>query len=133
SVAAAAEQLAPEVPLAERPEMQQCFQRAELAERQADRAHDRLQPCRHRVGRPHELDVRVERGHLFRLPPIVGGHSLNLNRYYRPRPTLSSRAAAAGARGGGPIGWRRRWLDKKKRHSCSQPAPMNTSGAQTLA
>src|SRR5260370_9712644 len=79
-VPAAAEELAAQVPLAERSPVEQRLQRAELADGQVVGAHQRIEARGHRVGRAHELDVRVERGPLLRGTPVVGGHTLNLNR-----------------------------------------------------
>ena len=42
----------------------------------------RVEPRRHGLGGPHELDVGVEGRSFLRAAPIVGGHGLNLNRFY---------------------------------------------------
>jgi len=76
-VAVAAEQLAPEVPLAERPEVEQRLQGPELADGEPGRAHDRLEPRGDRVRRPHQLDVGVQRGDFLGRSGVARRHSLN--------------------------------------------------------
>jgi hypothetical protein len=77
-VAVAAQQLRPEVPLAQRPVVQQRFQHAELADRQAGRAHHVTDAGGDRLRGPHQLDVRVEGRRLRRGALITRGHSSNL-------------------------------------------------------
>src|SRR4030095_5168386 len=64
---------------AERAQMQERLQGAELTDGQTDRRHAGLEPRGHRLRRPHQLDVGVQGGHLGRRSAIVGRHSLNLN------------------------------------------------------
>jgi hypothetical protein len=78
-VAVAAQELLPEVPLAQRPVVQERLQHAELADGQASLAHHAAHPRRDRLGGPHELDVGVEGRRLRGRARVAGGHSSNLN------------------------------------------------------
>jgi len=73
-VAVAAEQLLAEVPLTQRPVMQEGLQDAELPDGQAGVSHDAGHPGGDRVGRPHQLDVRLESRGLGRSAWIAGRH-----------------------------------------------------------
>jgi hypothetical protein len=92
-VAVAAQQLRAQVALAQRPVVQQRLQHAELADREAGRRHHGVHPGGDGLGRPHQLDVRVEGGGLGGAPGIAGRHGSNLNGLYAPRPGLSSKRA----------------------------------------
>jgi hypothetical protein len=59
-IGVAAQELLTEVPLAERPVVQEGFQRAELPDGEAGRAHDAAHPRGQGLRRAHELDVGVE-------------------------------------------------------------------------
>jgi hypothetical protein len=78
-VTVAAQQLGAEVALAQRPVVQQRLQHAELADREAGRRHHAVHPGGDGLGRPHQLDVRVEGGGLGRTAGIASRHGSNLN------------------------------------------------------
>ena len=59
-VAAAAQQLASEVALAERAQVPQRLEGAELADGETGCRHAGLEPRGHRLRRPHQLDVGVQ-------------------------------------------------------------------------
>ena len=92
-VAVAAEQLLPEVALAERPVMQQRLEHAELPDREPRGRHHVAHARGDRLGRAHQLDVRVEDRRLGRSAAIARGHSSNLNGLYAAALALSSTAA----------------------------------------
>lgn len=76
----AAQELLAEVALAERPVVQEGFQRAELANGEAGRAHDAAHPRGERLRRAHELDVGVEGGGLRGAAGIACRHGSNSKR-----------------------------------------------------
>src|SRR5258705_2142692 len=98
-VAAAPQELAAEIALAEGAQVQESLQRAELADGQVGSPHQRLQAGRHRLGGPHQLDVGVERRPLLGAAPVVSRHSFHLNRCLTTPP---GRDLSTGARGEGP-------------------------------
>jgi hypothetical protein len=93
-VAVAAEQLGAEVALAQRPVMQERFQHPELADREPGRRHHAVHPGGDGLGRPHELDVRVERGRLGRSAGVARRHGSNFNGFYARRRGLSREAVS---------------------------------------
>jgi hypothetical protein len=76
----AAQELLAEVALAEWPVVQEGFQRAELPDGEAGRAHDATHPRGERLRRAHELDVGVEGGGLRGAAGIACGHGSNSKR-----------------------------------------------------
>jgi len=78
-VAVAAQQLGAEVPLAQRPVVQQRLQDAELPDREPRRRHHAIHPGRDRLRRSHQLDVGVEGGRLGRAAGVARRHRSNLN------------------------------------------------------
>jgi hypothetical protein len=73
------QQLGAEVALAQRPVVQQRLQHVELADRESGRRHHAVHPGGDRLGRPHQLDVRVEGGGLGRTAGVARRHGSNLN------------------------------------------------------
>jgi len=78
-VAVAAQQLRAEIALAERAVMEQGFQHAELADGEPGAGHHAAHAGGHGLGRPHELDVGVERDRLQGGARVARGHRSNLN------------------------------------------------------
>jgi len=78
-VAVAAQQLLPEIPLAQRTVVQQRLQHAELSDREPGTGHHARDPRGDGLGRPHELDVGVQRRRLRRGARIARRHGSNSN------------------------------------------------------
>jgi len=79
-VGVAAQELLAEVALAERPVVQEGFQRAELPDGETGRAHDATHPRGQRLRRAHELDVGVEGRSLRGAAGIACRHGSNSKR-----------------------------------------------------
>jgi hypothetical protein len=77
-IAVAPQQLGAEIALAQRPVVQQRLQHAELADGEPGRSHHAAHARGHRLGGPHELDVRVQRRRLRRCARIARRHGSNL-------------------------------------------------------
>jgi hypothetical protein len=78
-IAVAAQQLVPEIALAQRAVMQQRLQHAELSDREPGVGHHAAHPRGDGLGRAHELDVGIQRRRLHRGPRIARGHGSNSN------------------------------------------------------
>jgi hypothetical protein len=78
-VAVAAQQLGPQLALAERPVMQQGLQHAELPDGEAGARHHVADARGDRLGGAHKLDVGVERDGLVERARVARGHGFNSN------------------------------------------------------
>jgi len=85
-VAVAAQELLPEITLAERTVVEQRLQHTELADRQARLGHDPADPVRHGLGRPHQLDVGIQRDRLDRSARVPRRHGSNSNGFVSRGP-----------------------------------------------
>jgi hypothetical protein len=95
-VAVAAEQLEPEVALAERTVVEQGLQHAELPDGEAGGRHHAARAGGQRLAGPHQLDVGVQGGLLERGASVARGHGSNSKGLYaRPRAVVKPPGRAA--------------------------------------
>jgi hypothetical protein len=114
-VAVAAQQLDAEIALAQRAVVQQRLQDAELPDRETHRRHHSAHAGGDGLGRPHELDVGVERDRFRRGARVARRHGSNLNGLYAGRAPLSSRVRRREmGEGDRPTGHRRARLGARR-------------------
>jgi hypothetical protein len=90
-VAVATQKLLTEIALTQRPVMQQGLQHAKLADGEPGGCHHPADARGHGLGRPHQLDVGVERRRFRWGAAIPRRHRSNSNEFLRPAPGVVNR------------------------------------------
>jgi hypothetical protein len=90
-VAVAAQKFLAKIALTQRPVVQERLQHAELADGETGGGHHPADARGHGLGRPHQLDVSVERRRFRRGAAIPRRHRSNSNEFLRPAPGVVNR------------------------------------------